>query len=220
VAFGKHWEWRGFGILPAALREGIESLPRKFADCQEVADEYLWAPGARVNVKLRLGDLKFKRLLESRGGLERWLEDEAENIPFPLGREVVERLARDLGVVLPPLEAPGPLAREDLLGLLARSQPPVRRLEVKKRRWQYEWRRAATQAPDSVPVTVELAEVLAPEPTFSIAVEHPDFEPVAEVRDALGLEAVLQRRSYLEALEVWARGESILTARGRPPGRR
>ena len=209
MAFGKHWEWRGFGILPAPLRAKVESLPRKFANCQEVADEYLWMPGARVNLKLRLGDLKFKRLLESRGGLECWMEDEAENIPFPLGREVAEKLARDLGVALPPLERGGPFAREDLLSLLDRSQPPVRRLEVKKRRWQYEWRGVATQAPDSVPVTVELAEILAPERTCSIALEHPDYEPVSKLRDALGLETAQRRRSYLEALEVWARGGRV-----------
>jgi len=88
MAFGKHWEWRGFGSPPPATLRTVESLPLKFPDLQAVTDLYLWVPGSPINVKLRMRDLKFKRLLEVSGEFERWLEDEAENYPFPLSPEV------------------------------------------------------------------------------------------------------------------------------------
>lgn len=201
MAFGKHWEWRGFGELAPELRKRIESLPLKFPAAQDLTDEYLWVPGSPVNLKLRFSDLKFKRLLATEDGLERWLEDPAENYPLPVEPPVLRRLCEDLSVRLPSLPA-APVGREELLGLLAASQPRVQLVSVVKSRWQRDW--SGPEAPGER-VTVELARIKAPEATWSVGVEHPERAVVAAVRDALGLERHLRRESYLQALARWAR---------------
>ena len=204
MAFGVHWEWRGFGEVPAPVRARIEALPLKFDRSQDVTDEYLWVPGSRINVKLRFSDLKFKRLLESAGGLERWLEDPDENYPFPLGKKVREKLAGDLGIQLPPVPARA-VGREALLALMDRSDPPVKRVVVQKSRWQREW-----SPGDSIePVIVEVAEILAPERMVSIGLEHPEADRVRAALDALGLAQALRPLSYLAALSAWARGGKV-----------
>jgi len=209
MAFGKHWEWRGFGKLSRELRARIEALPLKFEESQDLTDEYLWVPGSPINVKLRLSDLKFKRLVESSRGLQLWLEDPAENYTLPLAAPVVKKLAAELGIVLPAVEQ-APLARDELLRLLDQAKPRVRLVAVKKSRWQREWSEGlgrSTGTGDAV--TVEVAEILAPERTFSIGIEHPRAERVAAVRDALGLAQAIRPLSYLGALEIWARGETV-----------
>jgi len=208
MAFGKHWEWRGFGALSTGLRTRVESLPLKFDRPQDVKDEYLWIPGMSINVKLRFTDLKFKRLLGSEQGVERWLEDEAENLPFPLEPPVVEKLSRELGVSLPRLLERS-YGQEELVDLLLRAKPPVRRIAVEKKRWQREWMTPEARASGAGPVTVEIAEILSPEATVSVGLEHPEPGPVAAARDDLGLGTAMKRLNYLEALSVWARRERI-----------
>ena len=105
MAFGLHWEWRGFGNLSRELIERIERLPRKFPSDQEVVDEYLWFPGSSLNLKLREGSLKLKRLLETSGEFERWLEDEDENYRFPLVPEALDTVLFALGL---PVERSSP----------------------------------------------------------------------------------------------------------------
>ena len=96
MAFGHNWEWRGFGKPEAELRSRIFGLRPKFPKPQELLDEYLWAPGCGVNVKLREGSLKFKRLEAKTESLERWHEPRGENHRFPLATEVVGKLLADL----------------------------------------------------------------------------------------------------------------------------
>ena len=94
MAFGTHWEWRGFGELSEALDATIRSLPRLFPDSQTVIDRYLWSAGCDINFKLRLGDFKIKRCLAAPGGgVARWSEDPAENYSFPLAANVFNELA-------------------------------------------------------------------------------------------------------------------------------
>ena len=113
-------------------------------------------------MKLRFTDLKFKRRPVSAGGLERWLEDPDENHPFPLDRKILEKLAGDLGIQLPPVPARA-VGREAFLALLDRSDPPVKRVAVQKSRWQREW-----SPGDSIePVIVEVADP-CPRADFSI----------------------------------------------------
>jgi hypothetical protein len=208
MAFGKHWEWRGFGALSGELRARLESLPLKFDRPQIVKDEYLWTPETAINVKLRFSDLKFKRLLGMEEGVERWLEDEAENLPLPLEPRVVEKLARELGVSLP--QSPeGAYGKQDLVDLLLLAKPIVRCIGVEKKRWQREWMAPEAGAAGGTPVTVELAEILSPEATISVALEHPEPGPVRVARDALGLGTALRRLNYLEALSVWADGGRV-----------
>jgi len=203
VAFGIHWEWRGFGDLPPAIKSSLERLPLKFPAAQDVTDEYLWVPGRKVNVKLRFRDLKFKRLLGSEDGLERWLEDEEENYPFPLSTSLLGKLLGTLGVE-GPRGTQGPLDREGLMRVLGSAIPPVRVVTVEKLRWQRQW-----GTDEGGGVILELAEIRSPEPIASVALEHPDKERVAEALRILGLVPLLKPLSYVEAVDIWARGGRV-----------
>ena len=208
MAFGEHWEWRGFGVLPAESRRELEALPLKFATSQRLRDDYLHVPGVRINVKLREGCLKFKRLLVTRGGLEHWLEDRSENFPLPLAPAAVKSLLGELGLGLSPPSAPISSERE-LIDYLRSGAPGLAVVSVEKERWQREWRGAG----DRIPVTVEVAEIHAPERITSVGLEHPRAEAVTEALAALGVEPLLQRASYLEALGLWARGGKVAQSR-------
>ncbi len=186
--------------MPPATRSSLEQLPLMFPSAQDVTDEYLWVPGRKVNVKLRFRDLKFKRLLGSEGHLERWLEDEAENVPFPLSTALLRKLLETLGVEGPG-RPQGPLDREGLLRVLGRAIPPVRVVTVEKLRWQRQW---GTDAGGGV--ILELAEIRSPETITSVALEHPSKERVVEALGALGLASLLEPSSYVEAVDTWARG--------------
>lgn len=208
MAFGTHWEWRGFGELPVDVRAAIEALPEKFPDAQELTDEYLWTPDCSVNVKLRLGDLKLKRLVDSRdaGGdlpaLERWLEDRNENWAFPLSgsrlRAVEEAVRIDAGSL-----GAGPCDREELLALLG---DRARVVAVGKSRRQFSLPLAGASQDAA---TVELAEILSPERLTSVGLEHSDAAGVDRAYTELGLHGRLLSLSYLDALGRWARGERL-----------
>lgn len=205
MAFGKHWEWRGFGELSTALRARLEALPRKFPGSQEVTDSYLHVPGSPVNIKLRFADLKFKRLLEKTAGVELWLEDPTENHGFPIRPEVLATLGKDLGVTF--REACN--APVDLPGLLARLQaatPSVELVAVKKTRWQHEW----PCVDPAGAVTIELAQIHSPQAIWSVGIEHPCQEPVLAALKQLKIQSELRQLNYLEALSIWADGGVIL----------
>src|SRR6476660_5824807 len=93
MAWGEHWEWRAFFVLPDHVRQAVEALPKKWGPGdagQDVTDTYLWAPGIQVNAKVRVDprrpdELKLKRFVRrSPDGPERWLEDPNETFEFPL----------------------------------------------------------------------------------------------------------------------------------------
>ena len=199
MAVGHHWEWRGFGKPAAGLRSRIFGLEPKFPDPQELLDEYLWAPGCRVNLKLREGSLKFKRLEAKTESLELWNEPADENHGFPLEREVVRKLLGDLGADArraAPVES-----RSELLALLGAVMPEAKVIGVRKKRWQMELGPSRT--------TVELAEIYLPESMTSIGLEHEDARRVEEAVEALGLPGTLRAMSYMDAIECWARGEKV-----------
>ena len=203
MAFGKHWEWRGFGPVSPALRERVEALPLLHPTAQIVTDTYLWLPGCAVNVKLRFDDLKLKRRLNDAGGVEEWLEDPAENFSFPLNLAAQERLAAALAIQ-PFWKAAPKLAREELLRSLAGSD--VKTIAVEKSRRQFS---VALSGSHTEAVTVELAEITAPESIVSVGLEHPEREPVEAALRELGLPGSLRTVSYLEALSVWAGGGKL-----------
>ncbi len=209
MAFGEHWEWRGFGPVGDDVLRTLRALPLKFPDAQVITDEYLWSPGCRTNVKLRLGDLKLKRFVRVERGLELWREDPGENYAFPIGEKPLAALFEALGVR--PVPAPGhPLEREALLVLLRRHARDVRVVSVDKSRRQYEFvAPAAESGRVGSGVTVELAEISAPERILSIGLEHERLEAVARARDVLDLERRMRRRSYFEALRIWAEGGTV-----------
>ncbi|MFH5832405.1 hypothetical protein ACG2F4_08415 [Halalkalibaculum sp. DA3122] len=101
MAYGMHWEWRGFGSISSRFARSFLLLP-DFYDTHQITDHYLWIPGMEVNAKFRKGiesGLKFKRLKQKKGDFEIWLEDEDELYEFPLEKEAWESLGRLLGGV-------------------------------------------------------------------------------------------------------------------------
>jgi len=205
MAFGRHWEWRGFATRDDGFGDAVRALPLLYERPQHVVDRYLWAPGATLNVKLRLGELKLKRLLmTTEDGLEDWLEDPAENFAFPLAPAVVADVARALGVPLSGGEPTQAIASEHvLLALLERDASGVRVIEIEKQRWQHE-------GPPGASAIVEYASILRPQAVVSVGVEDEDRERVLTTLRALGLPGALRTANYLDVLAIWGRGDSIV----------
>ncbi len=223
MAYGLHWEWRGFGELDPLVRRRIEDLPRLIPGDLQGVDSYYWFPGCDVNLKVRdwgsRAGVKLKRLLEvdDVAQLELWLEDEREDFPFPLRAESVSTVAAALGVeVAPPLR---PMGRCSLLTLLREARPDLVVVAVHKAR---SLRRLGVGDRE---LSVELAEVTAPEHLTSVGLEDraglsgassPEDQAAAkrdllDARDALGLPGGLAPLSYLAAVGAWATGRALLT---------
>ena len=203
MAFGVHWEWRGFGVLSEVLDKELRTLPALFPDSQVVTDRYLWSPGCEINFKLRFGDFKIKRCIETvEGGVSRWIEDPEENYSFPLQPAVFDEVAGALGAGCSPAEAPV-ASEEQLLESLGAAGMGLRVISVAKERWQY-------RAPLHRDGIVELAEISAPEKIVSVSVEHETEVGVREIMVRLGLPGELASVSYLEALEVWGQEGTFL----------
>lgn len=204
MAFGCHWEWRGFGIMPDATRKRISRLPLWFQTPSPILDIYLWTPAMSTNVKLRGDALKFKRFIAREGPFECWLEDETELIPFPLGGEVLAVLAEALGLTLPPPDRllTRPAA---LLHYLQQEAPVLQVVPVRKQRRLHHY-----HAPSPPPVIVELSEVLGPESVASLALEHPQLGLLQAAHAALAADVPnLQPLSYMEAVSCWAQGRRL-----------
>lgn len=199
MAFGMHWEWRGFGVLSSTLEEKIRALAPLFPDSQVVTDRYLWSPGCSLNFKLRFGDFKIKRCLEQEeGGVAKWQEDPGENYSFPLAAGVLGEVVSALGGT----DGDSGEAVETEAELLARAGMAIAGLQVvavAKERWQY-------GAPVLEGGVIELAQISLPEQIISVSVEHESQEGVREIMEVLGLPGELKSFSYLEALEIWGNG--------------
>jgi hypothetical protein len=199
MAFGVHWEWRGFGELSSSLEERIRALRPLFPDSQVVTDRYLWSPGCSINFKLRFGDFKIKRCLDlAEGGIARWQEDPGENYSFPLAAGVFGEVVTALGGAAG--AAGEALASEaELLERAGAAIAGLQVVAVAKERWQYD-------APVLEDGIIELAQISSPEEIVSISVEHESEEGVREIMEALDLPGELKSFSYLEALETWGNG--------------
>ncbi len=199
MAFGVHWEWRGFGGLSSSLEERIRALRPLFPDSQVVTDRYLWSPGCSINFKLRFGDFKIKRCLDlAEGGIARWQEDPGENYSFPLAAGVFGEVVTALGGAAG--AAGEALASEaELLERAGAAIAGLQVVAVAKERWQY----GAPVLEDGI---IELAQISSPEEIVSISVEHESEEGVREIMEALDLPGELKSFSYLEALETWGNG--------------
>lgn len=199
MAFGVHWEWRGFGGLSSSLEERIRALRPLFPDSQVVTDRYLWSPGCSINFKLRFGDFKIKRCLDlAEGGIARWQEDPGENYSFPLAAGVFGEVVTALGGAAG--AAGEALASEaELLERAGAAIAGLQVVAVAKERWQYD-------APVLEDGIIELAQISSPEEIVSISVEHESEEGVREIMEALDLPGELKSFSYLEALETWGNG--------------
>jgi hypothetical protein len=215
MAYGLHWEWRGFGTLTTDVRAQIEKLEAEFDAPERVTDEYLWIPGSRINVKFRSkgnGSLKFKRVrvTDSETGLELWEEKPEEEYAFPISSkaqgELAAALRLDLHVTAEPMD------RTSLLTALRASRAGVKVVSIQK------LRRARKMHVTGGKLTVEIAEIDSPERITTVGIED-DFllnnDSTAEeigraklaVAGAVGqlrLGTALRRMNYVEATEQWA----------------
>jgi len=222
MAYGIHWEWRGFGVVEPEVERRITALPAAEVPERSVTDRYLWAPGATLNVKIRTwpggGSLKVKRLLsaDDPSGPSLWQEDPEEDYPFPIAASVLARVVEPLGIELSGCAGMAIADPHALVKLVRGGAGECRIVEVRKRRRRFEWRA------DAVPLLVELAEIEAPERTSSLGVEDaaglsarsPDVQLAAArqaVAEAIPLfGAGLRSLTYPQAVAVWARGGSVV----------
>lgn len=230
MAYGVHWEWRGFGTIDGVTEARILALPAAAVPERMVTDAYLWRPGLRDNVKLREweggGSLKVKRQLDPGpgDGTSLWIEEPDEDYGFPLSGAALERVLSVLELDTPGPPPAVPVRAADLLAWVAGATPVPRRVEVRKRR------RSFVRHRGPVPVLVELAEIDRPERIRSLGIEDMaglDSTAPAE-RTALArrcvseaaavLGAGLRVLTYPEAVGIWAGGGSVApTGVGYPP---
>jgi len=219
MAFGLHWEWRGFGAVSGRFANQYGTLQDCFPE-QEIEDSYLWVPRLAVNAKFREGaegGLKFKRIKNVDGPLEQWREDRDELFDFPLEPEAWDALSKILGaakVRLPayPTKKPN---RDAALEYLKKAG--CKTVTVKKVRGAKLW-----QAPDGK-VKVEWACISSPQACVSIGLETwdegsqkaalDDESAKADMRAAIkGLRLdtePLRVLNYMQAVEKWASGDKI-----------
>ena len=221
MAYGVHWEWRGFGAIDGAMEARILALPASALPERVVTDTYLWRPGLRDNVKIRSwaggGSLKVKRQLDPGpgDGVSLWEESPDEDYGFPLSEAALDHVLAALGMAPPGPRVPASVHAADLLAWLALGERAPRCVEVRKRR------RSFVYDAGPVPVLVELADIDRPERTRSVGIEDTaglavDGPPermagarraVSEAAAALG--AGLCVLTYPEAVDRWANGGSV-----------
>ena len=213
MAHGLHWEWRGFGVVSSKFVKKYCNLPLLF-DAQTVEDLYLWIPGLEVNAKFRTGaegGLKFKRIRDKNGTLEKWFENPDELFDFPLNNQAWKTLSEMLKKVnlqLP--ETPEvEISRQRATKLLM--EAGCKTILVKKNREAKSW-----PAPNGV-VKVEWACISAPQSLISIGLENGSVEEAEELSDESAREDLdaaikffelksepLQPMNYIKAVESWA----------------
>jgi hypothetical protein len=222
MAGGKHWEWRGFGRISQDFRTRFETLPLNYPKdpWADFIDEYLWVPGSQINLKLRTGfqaGLKFKRLEQTEGDYELWVENPDELYPYEnLNASVLNKVAQALGIRLPSIPE-GPFDRYKTLLLLSQASPAVKPLTVVKRRQTRVWRAESK-------VLVEIAEISSPQVTTSVSLEsdvvvangisatqlNTARQTIVTVMDLLQIkQESLRSLNYLGALKIWATGEKL-----------
>jgi hypothetical protein len=221
MAYGLHWEWRGFGTPDGLSVQRLSELAFP-SRTEAVVDRYLWLPESRINVKLRAWSggrsLKLKRLLDADAqlGVQLWAEYPEDDHSLPMAAEAAARVLVELGV--PPMRASRPVGDEALIHHITGALPAARIVTVLKRRAS-----VALDVGDTV-VRVERVEISEPELITSIGIEDlagldRDSSPplleraraaVCNARDRLHLD--LPARSYVEAVTAWAMGASALSA--------
>jgi len=200
MPFGDHWEWRGFGPVGVDFRTWFKTLPFLYPPSHNaLQDAYLWTPSCVHNVKLRYDALKFKRFLERRGAYERWREDENDFLSFPLSPGCLRELEGLLHSRLP--ESPAqPVDRATLLALIARSDPPIRVITVRKRRQLTRWTPAGLDAE----LVLEWTRILEPETIETVALEHEDLGVLQAAHARLTPHLTAMRpMNYLQAISRW-----------------
>jgi hypothetical protein len=214
MAYGLHWEWRGFGELGDDIRSRIVELKPLRPFPTKVVDRYLWFPGCRVNVKLRsfrgAETLKFKRMIEvdCKSGLQLWMEKAEEDYVFPLSPKPIEELSHLLGVKLTVASISG---CDEFVDVLRATTAKTSIVAVEKTRRSYVLRS------EDHAVLVDLGSISAPQVTSTVGLEdlarltaYSARDKVVRARAAvatalsvLGLPGELEPASYLEVLQKW-----------------
>ncbi|MDR8392608.1 hypothetical protein NC796_15740 [Aliifodinibius sp. S!AR15-10] len=218
MAYGEHWEWRGFGGISPRFAKAYLLLPG-FYDTHTVVDRYVWIPGLDVNAKFRKGEesgFKFKRLKQQQGNFEVWLEDEDELYEFPLEPEAwgaLGQMLQDVDIELPSYPATPP-DREDTARIL--EDVGCKIISVTKER---ETRKLENT--DGT-VLVEWASIKSPQPCTSIGLETYSDESDVDLSNEQSLHLIkealdyldiqnqpLLPMNYLDAVKQWARENKI-----------
>ena len=199
MAFGDHWEWRGFGRVSASFRAWFLQLPPLALSTENrLHDEYLWTPGCIHNVKLRYDALKFKRFLAREGQFERWLEAEKDFLPFPLSPTHLQQLESLLNVSLPPAPTHS-IDRDAFLRLIAQAHPRIYLISVVKQRRLHRWLLQSGEE-----LIVEWTHILQPEPVETVALECQDLPSLRHAFTLLRPKLKAMRpMNYVAALSEW-----------------
>lgn len=214
MAYGIHWEWRGFGRLDDAVLDRWSDLAFP-SGVQEIVDRYIWTPHMRVNLKVRSWSggrsLKLKRPvdLDSASGLELWAERPEDDHELPLAPETATSILSELG--LSSDFAIAPVDEAELVESMVRAAPETRVVLVRKQRSRAVIRVGTTM------VQIEYADIVEPQHIASIGIEDVSGlahdsptsaldearSAVCEVRDRLAPR--WKTCSYLCAVGTWAR---------------
>lgn len=222
MAYGSHWEWRGFGGVSTRFAGSFTKLKSIYLP-HPVTDRYLWFPGIKVNVKIRQGSengLKFKRCLKTEAEFEIWSEPEDEFFEFPLNEnswkmlvEVLKNseLKKYADNNEPP---PRPIGKEKLENWLLERGCKI--IDVEKKRESRVW-----HSPEGF-VLVEWSCISRPQSLVSIGLENyypddgkemmgdPDQTVLENCIESLDLYAEpLRIMNYMDVLKIWARNNKI-----------
>ena len=201
---GIHWEWRVFGILPREHRSHIERMCSTPLESSDVTDKYLWSTSCKANIKIRRKRLKFKHLLRTTpDGFELWEEGKHLKYKFPLDRSAIDLLESDLCVKAPEIFRSGCNNIDDLQYGISLFNPAIKCIKIKKHRSR------CLFTFDNVPIQLEMADILSPIASTSIAIESNSFEQIDEdrglyymrgARDLLDLPDSLRIMGYVQFL--------------------
>lgn len=218
MAYGTHWEWRGFGGVSSRFADIFAQLTPQIHS-HEVQDVYIWVPGLEVNAKFREGTkegLKFKYHIKTEDDFELWEENKQGLFGFPLTRDAWKRLSGVLeraGVVLPdyPSEAP---TSDQLLSFL--TDIGCTYMRVQKQRESRLWKTNDSQ------ILVEWTCISKPQYCISIGLETWSDDPDSDASDQQALAQLqsavkklqlkkepLRILSYLDAVKLWCNGNKI-----------
>lgn len=84
------WVWRAFGRhMDTNLQRIIQNLPKRFDKPTKLQDHYLWIPNCKINLKLRVDELRIKRLLKNDStskNIQQWI---TQSYNFPISINVI-----------------------------------------------------------------------------------------------------------------------------------
>ena len=214
------WEWRVFGRhIEPNLQRVIQTLQKKPDKPTIFQDNYLWIPNCEINLKLRVDELRIKRILNSDSTdktIQQWMT-QAYN--FPISINILNHL---VGNVLDPdelsteLEDQKIISKNKFLSILqtllkVSKQRKSLMITVKKDREMYLWHNADHDGGDNV--AIEIVKISEPEWLYSISLEHQNLKSIKSALSYLNISVdsypEMKTLSYLEVLRYWFDGRKL-----------